>query len=78
MFVALTLSTVFFFAYAVYCFRLFCFLPPVAALYFDGELLVTGGLDKTVRVQRNSRDCLEKVFKGSWCRAASRLKYVCT
>lgn len=33
----------------------------VAALYFDGELLVTGGFDKTVRVQRNSRDCLEKV-----------------
>lgn len=33
----------------------------IAALYFDGELLVTGGFDKTVRVQRNSRDCLEKV-----------------
>ncbi|CAM9313557.1 unnamed protein product, partial [Pylaiella littoralis] len=32
----------------------------VTALYFDGELLVTGGHDKTVRVQRNSRDLLEK------------------
>ncbi|CAM9921706.1 unnamed protein product [Ectocarpus sp. 4 AP-2014] len=32
----------------------------VTALYFDGELLVTGGSDKIVRVQRNSRDCLEK------------------
>eukprot|EP00752_Nemacystus_decipiens_P007602 g6793.t1 len=32
----------------------------VTSLYFDGELLVTGGYDKTVRVQQNSRDCLEK------------------
>ncbi|CAM9518506.1 unnamed protein product, partial [Scytosiphon promiscuus] len=32
----------------------------VTAFYFDGELLITGGTDKTVRVQRNSQDCLEK------------------
>lgn len=32
-----------------------------AALCFDGELLVTGGSDRTVRVQRNSRDHLEDV-----------------
>ncbi|CAM9239725.1 unnamed protein product [Ascophyllum nodosum] len=31
----------------------------VTALCFDGELLVTGGSDSTVRVQRNARDNLE-------------------
>ena len=43
--------------WTVFFVALFCF----AALYFDGELLVTGGSDKTVRVQRNSRDALEQV-----------------
>lgn len=38
-----------------------CARVRVAALFFDGRYLITGGSDKTVRVQRNRRSTLQNV-----------------